>query len=537
MYKARYRTYGALADLGEAGFLTDEALTSGKKDGYTFTTTNVAKSTFQCRAIPDGDGKKAYFIDQTGKVRVSDTKEVGPDSPTMDDLANAERIAKEPPNETAAIASLDLIRAAEAVHKARFNRYASIEQLANAGYIGGDVAKTGKKDGYTFAITNAGEAKYECRAIPNKDGARAFYMDQSGAVRASKTKTVGPDSPELAEKNEQPKPAPAAKGTANEGTAIDVIASIRAAESAFKAKNKRYGDLKELVDGEFLKDDAIAKTGKKDGYSFSVSNAEKNSYECRAVPEGAGNLAFYNDQIGVLRYSKTKEVGPDSTPYKTGISGGASTADKLKPPDVMNAIKSAEDMYREKNGRFGTVKELFDSKFVRIAEFKQDGKIGGYTFTISNAGATRYDCVAVPDKDSFSAYFMSEGGVVMEFKSKSAKDDEWNWESSETPEKRTAMGCLSAIRSAEGMHKARFQRYGTLKELVDSGFICDDELGAGIKSGYKFIIKASKSTWECYAVPGMDGYDAFFMSECGVLQVENNSRKADRNSPAYDSED
>ena len=83
----------------------------------------------------------------------------------------------------------------------------------------------------------------------------------------------------------------------------------------------------------------------------------------------------------------------------------------------------------------------------------------------------------------------------------------------------SAVGSLSAIRSAEGMYKARYKTYGTLSQLGAAGFLLDRGLVSGYKNGYSYNIVAATSTYTATATPDdSEKKSEFRMTESGVLE-------------------
>jgi predicted Zn-ribbon and HTH transcriptional regulator len=96
--------------------------------------------------------------------------------------------------ETAAAASLRILIQAQAMYRVRFGAFAdTLERLAEIKIIDKELA-AGKKKGYTFSLTGVTENKFQFRAIPEKDGLRSFFIDESGRMRESDTKDIGPES-------------------------------------------------------------------------------------------------------------------------------------------------------------------------------------------------------------------------------------------------------------------------------------------------------------------------------------------------------
>jgi prepilin-type N-terminal cleavage/methylation domain-containing protein len=75
MYKAQYKTYGILADLGATKFIEDTALAAGRKGEYTYTDDITGaiplKTTWSVTATPDDPaGMSTFRMTQTGVLEV-----------------------------------------------------------------------------------------------------------------------------------------------------------------------------------------------------------------------------------------------------------------------------------------------------------------------------------------------------------------------------------------------------------------------------------------------------------------------------------
>jgi hypothetical protein len=71
MYKAQYKEYGTLANLGAAGFIEDNAIAAGRKGGYTFTEDAPTMTSWCVYATPDDPASlSAFKMDRTGVLQV-----------------------------------------------------------------------------------------------------------------------------------------------------------------------------------------------------------------------------------------------------------------------------------------------------------------------------------------------------------------------------------------------------------------------------------------------------------------------------------
>jgi len=92
--------------------------------------------------------------------------------------------------------------------------------------------------------------------------------------------------------------------------AIAFMRTISSTQEQYRARFGTYGTLKELGDSNMI-DSALA-SGKKSRHTFTISNVTETTWEARAFPETKGLRSFYIDQTCIMRWSKTKDVGPDS---------------------------------------------------------------------------------------------------------------------------------------------------------------------------------------------------------------------------------
>ncbi len=102
--------------------------------------------------------------------------------------------ARKSTNETAAIASMKAIMAAQAIFKEKdhdgdgqFSYAPALLDLGTTGLID-NALSTGVRQGYTFEITAADAFAWACQAdpsIPGATGDRGFFVDESGVMRMS----------------------------------------------------------------------------------------------------------------------------------------------------------------------------------------------------------------------------------------------------------------------------------------------------------------------------------------------------------------
>jgi hypothetical protein len=90
------------------------------------------------------------------------------------------------------------------------------------------------------------------------------------------------------------------------------IRVISAAQERYKKAFGKYGTLKELGDGNYI--DGELASGITEGYVLELFNVTENGWQLKAIPKQEGIASYYSDQTGVIRWSETKEVGPDSEP-------------------------------------------------------------------------------------------------------------------------------------------------------------------------------------------------------------------------------
>ena len=90
--------------------------------------------------------------------------------------------------------------------------------------------------------------------------------------------------------------------------------------------------------------------------------------------------------------------------HKTNHTGTAS------PVGSLHYIRSAEGMYKEKNGVYGTLKQLGDSGLL-TDESIVSGHKGDSTITL-HASDNSFFIITIPDDPTCSFYFMNEFGQI-----------------------------------------------------------------------------------------------------------------------------
>ncbi len=90
-----------------------------------------------------------------------------------------------------------------------------------------------------------------------------------------------------------------------------------------------------------------------------------------------------------------------------------------------------------------------------------------------------------------------------------------------TVQEKAALASLRTVSQGEALHCARFQRYGSLDQLVAEKFI-DASFQQGSRYGYAFAVPvASVTHFELTAVPsapGVSGNKAYYVDETGVIR-------------------
>jgi hypothetical protein len=70
MYKAMYKSYGTLSNLGKSGFISDPDLAAGSKGDYNYTCVAGANS-YTIIAIPeDLEGNEIYRMTESGVLEI-----------------------------------------------------------------------------------------------------------------------------------------------------------------------------------------------------------------------------------------------------------------------------------------------------------------------------------------------------------------------------------------------------------------------------------------------------------------------------------
>ena len=89
------------------------------------------------------------------------------------------------PNETAAVATLRMIHAAESDYYGAGRMYGSLGKLTNSKLLAGSFPEGGfRRDGYEFTHSTNGSGRVWCAAAVPEQGktGRSFGIDESGAV-------------------------------------------------------------------------------------------------------------------------------------------------------------------------------------------------------------------------------------------------------------------------------------------------------------------------------------------------------------------
>jgi type IV pilus assembly protein PilA len=86
----------------------------------------------------------------------------------------------------------------------------------------------------------------------------------------------------------------------------------------------------------------------------------------------------------------------------------------------------------------------------------------------------------------------------------------------------SAVAAIRLINSAQSSHLVGHYRYASLTELGTLGYLHDQNLIGGSKSGYNFAIPIYNNiSYEATATPAMPGqWQHFFVNELGVIHVE-----------------
>jgi len=84
----------------------------------------------------------------------------------------------------------------------------------------------------------------------------------------------------------------------------------------------------------------------------------------------------------------------------------------------------------------------------------------------------------------------------------------------------SAQASLRTVITVSEQHRKRFNAYpASLAALATNNYV-DSTLGAGVKSGYTFVLVGTTTTWTCTANPTItsDGERYFFVDESGVIR-------------------
>lgn len=251
-------------------------------------------------------------------------------------------------NERHAAMDLRTILAAQTAFHAANNRYAeNFDELtapaANPPYLDGEW-KTPRR-GYVFNITPKENAPdvFDAVAEPWKPGAtgnRRFFIDQSGVIRSEEGKTAGAESPPLAETDYK---EPSGTYSPPEGSpgflrgalwrlagyqppgvwAVVCLRTIVGAEVAYHAMSGRYAqcfeEMTEATPAFLDRDNKRYTWPVVEGcrFTFMPVADPKVMFIVIAEPEDpktAGTRWLLTDASGVIRWSDTADIGPDSPP-------------------------------------------------------------------------------------------------------------------------------------------------------------------------------------------------------------------------------
>ena len=84
----------------------------------------------------------------------------------------------------------------------------------------------------------------------------------------------------------------------------------------------------------------------------------------------------------------------------------------------------------------------------------------------------------------------------------------------------SAQASLRTVSAVSEQYRNRFNAYpASLAALATNDYV-DSTLGAGVKSGYTFVLVGTTTTWTCTANPTItsDGERYFFVDESGVIR-------------------
>jgi hypothetical protein len=263
-------------------------------------------------------------------------------APQVGSLAYNERLA--PEDLAAILAAQTAFHGATGRHAAAFSELATPAQGAPCLPGSWDAPRRG----YLFRLssTDQGQSGFSVVAEPWKPGVtgkRCFFADQTGTIRVNEGGAAGPESPSLADSPlKTPPPLTPALVPQQVGTlrrtlwrlvgyqppGVREVGLTRAVIGAQVAYNSAMGRYAETID-EMLAPSANP--------AFLDSNEDNLAWPmvagCRFVlmpvpdpaasfvlivepvdPATSGNRWLYTDQSGVIRWSGTPEVGPDSPP-------------------------------------------------------------------------------------------------------------------------------------------------------------------------------------------------------------------------------
>jgi len=111
------------------------------------------------------------------------------------------------------------------------------------------------------------------------------------------------------------------KMQANEASAVSDLRTICAGQIACATTRQTFGDFVELIDEVDGPGTAFVDTGwfegrVKAGYSFTIPDADADSFVCFADPVSLGYTGgrfFRIDQSGIVRYDTAGQPGPNAT--------------------------------------------------------------------------------------------------------------------------------------------------------------------------------------------------------------------------------
>ncbi len=105
-----------------------------------------------------------------------------------------------------------------------------------------------------------------------------------------------------------------------------------------------------------------------------------------------------------------------------------------------------------------------------------------------------------------------------------------------TAQEKSAQANVRTLFEGEALYHSRFQRYGTLDQLVNERFI-DRSFVAGHRDGYDYTVSASTwSHFELRAVPnapGVTGEKGYYVDETGVIRYTQDGSPPTASSPPW----